>query len=530
MTGIAVLSFLGAAACAGAPPEDAQSAEQQQDEEKAARLLVRARQSGDVEHYRQLVLRFGDTKAASDARDELAAILLKQSKNALAEQDWPTAESRAEEARMYAGLELTRKAQSVQKEIDEVRAEQVAKDAKKLAGEGKCASALKTVAVPIRQKARDHFKSEVRKRAQEPLVGCLSQKLEAEIDAGNVEAARSMLASPDATTALSSEGFKLAEAHLRKAIVKQSTSDIQPLLAQQKWAEAIAKLDELKAKGTLGQAEYPVAFEIVQDAIRDHALKLAKEGLTAKKPGDVAQQLEAQIAIAKWKTVPKELDAARAKLAIAVQCENVRCKLQKPAPAWAWGAISVSAPSDAGGAEAAKLKHAQKVWVLARGKDRALVTTEDPGSASGADLFDKASGWVDPENLESVDTDMWLPPDDQLVGVQVWGPLRPPGKDYLLGTVTKVDGKKVTVKRMADDREETVDLKTIRIGKLNKGLKVMAFCVDQLHPEPAKVDSVVTTQGGSPKVKVVCDKGDVSRVEVAGALTSKPDWLPPRRP
>lgn len=528
-SGLVVLS-LAASGCAGAPPKDAPSAEQEQEEQKATRLLARARETGDVERYRQLVLRFGNTSAAAEARDELAAILIKSAKNALAEQDWSTAEDRAEEARMYAGLELTRKAQAVQQQIDESRAKQVAKDAKKLAEEGKCASALKTVAVPIRQKAREHFKKVVRQQAQEPLVACLSQKLEDDVKAGSIEAARAMLASPDATTALSTEGYKLAEQALLKAIVKESTSEIQPLLAQKKWSEAIAKLDGLKQKGTLGQSEYPVAFEIVQDAIRDHLLALAKQGLTAKKPSLAAQQIEEQAKLAGWKSAPKELQAAQQKLAIAVECEEHRCKLGKPTPSWSWGAIGVHPPADAQGAESGKLKHAQKIWVLGRGKDHALIATEDPGAASGADLFDKAAGWIDPENLRSVDTDMWLPPDAQLVGVQVWGPLRPPSKDYLLGTVTKVDGKKVTVKRMADDREETVDLKSIRIGKLTKGLKVMAFCVDQLHPEPAKVDSVVTTQGGSPKVKVVCEKGDVTRVEVAGALTSKADWLPPRKP
>lgn len=523
-------ALAGALGCGGGPPKDARSAEQEQNEQKAERLLARARETGDVEKYRQLVLRFADTRAAGEARDELAGILIKQAKSSLVEQDWATAEDRAEEARMYAGLELTRAAQDVQKQIDEKRAESVAKEAKKLADEGKCASALKAVAVPIRAKTREHFKVEVRKRAQQPLVACVSQKLEEDVKNNSIEAARTMLASPDTTTALSTEGFKLAEGALLKAIVKRSTADIQPLLAQQKWTEAIAKLDELKQKDVLGQAEYPVAFEIVQDAIRDHSLKLAASGLTAAKPSEVAQQIDAQIAIAKWKLVPKELAAARAKLAIAVECEEQKCKLAKPAPAWAWGSIALSPAADAEAAPNGKVNHAQKVWVLGKGKQRSLVALEDPGTATGAELVDKASGWLDPKNLKSVDTDMWLPPDDQLVGVQVWGPLRPPSKDYFLGSVTKVDGKKVTVKRMADDREETVDLKDTRIGKLSKGLKVMAFCVDQLHPEPAKVDSVVTTSGGSPKVKVICEKGDVQKVELAGALTSKVDWLPPRKP
>jgi hypothetical protein len=518
------------AACGGAAPKEPASAEQEQNEEKAERLLARARETQDAERYRQLVLRFGETRAAAEARNELAVILIKQAKSAAAQKDWSTAEARAEEARIYGGLELTREAQAVQKQMDDERAEQLAAEAKKLADEGKCASALKTVAVPVRQKSREYFKTELRNRAQAPLVACLSHKLEQEVSAGNVDAARTMLSSPDTTSAFNTAGYREVELALQKAIVKQSTGAIQPLLAQQKWTDAIAKLDEMQQKGTLGKAEYPLAFELVQDAIRDHLLKVAKDGLTAAKPSEVAKQVSAQIAIAKWKLVPKELKAAQAKLAVAVECEEQRCKLGNPAPAWAWGAIPLHPAGDSSAAPISTVKHAQKVWMIGKGKQLVLLATEDPAAASGAELIAKAAGWAIPKNLKSVDTEMWLPPDEQLAGVQVWGPLRPPSADYLLGAVAKVDGQKVSVKRMADGREESVDLKDLRIGNLKKGLRVMAFCVDPLKPEPAKVDSVVTTAGGNPKVKVICDKGDVQKVEVAGALTSKPEWLPPRKP
>lgn len=529
LLGFALIA-LGNPGCGAATPTEAASAEQQQNEDKATRLLARARETKSAERYRQLVLRFPDTRAAGEARDELAAILIREAKDSLAEQDWSTAEDRAEEARMYAGLELTRAAQAVQKDIDDKRAEQVASDAKKLAQDGKCASALKAVAVPVRQKVREHFKTEVRKRSRESLVGCLSQKLEQEVDAGNVEAARTMLASPDATAALDKPGYDQAEQALKKAIVKQSTSAIQPLLSSQNWSEALAKLDELQKQGTLGSAEYPLAFELVQDAIKAHLLKLAESGLTAKKPAEVAQDFDQQLAIAKFKLVPKELSAARARLAIAVECEEQRCKLGSAGPVWAWGAVALHPPADASAEPKSNLRHAQKVWVIGKGKQRVLVATEDPAGASGSALFDKASGWADPKNLENADTRLWLPPEDQLAGVQVWAPLRPPSKDYLLGKVEKVEGKNAIVERMADGRNETVDLKSLRIGSLDQGLKVMAFCADPLKPEPAKVESVVTTSGGTPKVKVVCDKGGVQKVEVAGALTSKAEWLPPRKP
>jgi hypothetical protein len=525
-----VLAGAPLVACAGTSAKEAQSAEQAQNEEKAERLLARAREIKEADRYRQLVLRFPDTRAAGEARDELASILIELAGKALAEQDWVTAEDRAGEARMYGGLDMTRKAQAVQARIDEKRAEQIAKQAKKLVDDGKCASALKEVAAPIRQKSREHFKLELRRAAQPPLVDCVSKKLEQDVKEGNVEAARTLLASPDTTTALSSEGYQLAEQALLKAIVAGSTAEIRPLLTAHKWSEAIAKLDELRESGGLDAKEYPIAFELVQDAIRDHSIALAKAGISAKKPSDVAKQIEAQVAIASWKTPPKELQAARDQLAVAVECEQQRCKLGRPTPMWAWGKIDLTPPADAAGEPSGAITHAQKVWVLGRSPKLVLVATEDPGSLSSAELVTRASGWADASRLRSVETDAWLPPDDQLAGVQVWGPLRPPSKQYLLGVVSKVEGKKATVKRLADSREEIVELADLRVGRLSQGLRVMAFCTNQIHPEPAKVDSVVSDAGGSPKVKVICDKGDLQKVELGSALTSKAEWLPPRKP
>ena len=110
----------------------------------------------------------------------------------------------------------------------------------------------------------------------------------------------------------------------------------------------------------------------------------------------------------------------------------------------------------------------------------------------------------------------------------MWGPLRPPSKDYQLGIVDRVEGTKVVVKRLGDSSEVTVALTQIVFGTLESGIRVLAFCTDQISPEPAKISGLVTAGGGTPKVKITCDKGDLTRVEVAGALASKREWLPKR--
>lgn len=522
---------LGALALGCAPePKHPVNPIQAENEAKASRLLVRARQLHDPERYRQIISRFGNTHAADDARQELAVILVQEAKTALAKHDWATANDHAEEARVYANLQTTRQAIDVERRIDEGRAAQVAQAAAQLAAQGKCASALHVVAVPLRKKPRSHFREVVQAKSQKALVDCLAQKLKQEVSTGDLAPARAMIETPDATTALSEAGYRQARAALTKLMVQRSTRGIQPLLTQQKWQAAIDKLGQMKQAGTLTASEYRVALGVVQNAVHHYLLGVAKKGFESRRPSKVMATIDAQAKIADFKTLPDDLAAERDLLAVAVECETLRCRVQRPEPEWAWGAIEVHPPADANGAPRSKLKHAQKIWVVARGRRRDLIALSDPGEVKGAALYKQVAGWVDPAHLKTVDTSMWLPPTNQLAGVRVWGPLRPPSKAYHLGVVKRVKGNKVVVTRLADELDVTVPLRSLRVGKLLKGLRVMAFCANQLQPKPARVDGVVTSEGGVPKVKYTCDKGDLTRVDLGGSLTSKAAWLPPRKP
>ena len=514
------------AACAGNAQKDTGT----EDEQKAERLLIRARETRDAERYRQLVTRFSHTRAANPARDELATILIEQAEAALKQRDYATAEDRVEEARVYAGLENTQRGRATLDKLDDQRAAQVASEAATLAKDGKCAPALNTVAETVRKKPRARYKNELQKLAEPPLLDCLSKEIEKEVKADKPDAARQLLNTPDATTALSSDGYNQLGLKLQKLVIDKSAGVIQPLLSEKKWSEAIAKLGELEKSGLLTAEDQVAALGLVQSAIRAQVLELAKQALSAPKPAELEAQIASLIEVAKWKVVPQDVRLARSKLKATLECDKLRCKFQKPVPAWAWGSIEIH-PLDAhDGPATGKLKHAQKVWVVAKTKDVSLIASEDPGSAERAALIDKAVGWVQAANLKPADTELWLPPPEELVGVQVWGPLRPNAKEYFLGVVTKVEADKVTVRRYADGLTHTVDAASLRAGKLTQGLKVMAFCADQLHSEPAKIDSVVSTQGGSPRVQFLCDKGGMMRVDMAGSLSSKPEWLPPRKP
>ncbi|MCC6216103.1 MAG: hypothetical protein IT376_14650 [Polyangiaceae bacterium] len=518
-----------AAACGGAEKKDPATALTDQDEGKAARQLERAKGSGDAERFRQIIQRFPATKAADEAREELAKVLIGQAEAALAKEDWTTAEERAEEAKIHAGLELTTRARAVLDKIDEVRAVSLAEDAAKLAAEGKCASALKKVAAPLRKKPRERLRKETHKLTQKTLVECIAKKLEEELLAGNLEAARTMLESADATTALSNEGYQEATKALERLVVRESTKAIQPMLRESKWAEALAALDALKEKGELTDREHDVAVELVQDAATKHLIDLASTAFGSRSPASVVSSIEAQVKAARFKAVPDALAELVKQLAAAIECERVKCRLDRPRVAWAWGSIDVTEPASTAGAKVGKIAHAQSFWILGAGKTHALVAVDDPAGATGRGAYEKATGWVAMDHVRSATTERWLPPTDQLAGVRVWGPLRPPERAYHLGTVVKVEGSKVTVKRMSDSMEQVVDLGDLRMGNVFKGLKVKAFCVDELHPEAAKVESVVA-EGETPKIQVVCEKGGKTRVEVASALTTQADWLPARQP
>lgn len=526
---VALSGALGLSACGGGP-EPQTPAGSERDEERAQNVLAKARSEKKAETYRRLVSRFPDSKAAGEGREELAALLIAEAGTLLKQQDYTTADDRAEEATLYAGVDLTLKARDLQKAVDDARAERAAKRALEGAGEGKCASALKLVADPLRTKARPHFKSSLKAKTGLALLKCLEQKLAEEIKAGNVEAARSLLTAPDTTAALDKDTYQKAEAALKKGLVEQSLGVLKPLLDTQKWQEAFAKLDELEKGGKLNETERQIANGIVRDAVKRHVQELVKTAVSAKKPGEMQKQIDDSVKAAGWDKVPDEIEQARYKLSIAVECERLKCKLQKPTPVWAWGAIGVRPAESSAGAESEKLKHAQKVWLLGKGGSFALIASADPGAAEGPALYDKATGWAPAKDLKASDTEGWLPPNDQLAGVVVWAPLRAPAKDYHLGTVKKVEGRKATVERMADKAEVVVELASLRSGKIDKGLKVMAFCVNQVHTETAKVDSVVSVDAGVPKVKIACDKGDITRVEIGTALTTKAEWLPAKKP
>ncbi len=523
---LACLLALLLVSCGG--PGGPQGGASSVDEDKGARLLERARAAKDETSYRRLVTRFGHTNAASEGKDELAQMLVAQAEVALKQSDFARAQSLAEEARLYGGLETTRRARGVEDQIDVSRGEDVAKGVVKLAHKGDCAAAMDASAKAQRGKVREKYVATLHKESGVALVLCLEKKFGELIDGGKLDAARALIGSPDAKKALSDESMKAATRGIRKAVVGYTTRDIRPMLAEKRWADAVAKLDELTIDGTISDKEKPFALELVQSALTEHLVALGNESASAKKPSELLKQYDQDLPHGRYTDPPKSLAVARRRLEVASECERLRCKLDTPSESWTFGKTPMKPAENERSTVAGGIAHGKKIWVLGKGTGQVLVTTKNPGSPKGAAVLDQAEGWVDAKGLRAKDTATTLPPKAELPGVRVWGPLRPPSKDYQLGIVDRVEGTKVVVKRLGDSSEVTVALTQIVFGTLESGIRVLAFCTDQISPEPAKISGLVTAGGGTPKVKITCDKGDLTRVEVAGALASKREWLPKR--
>ncbi len=512
--------------CGG--PGSSQTGPSSVDEEKAQRLLERARASKDETAYRRLVNRFGQTDAAAEGKDELAKILVGQAEAALQKSDFATAQSRAEEARLYGGLETTERARAVENRIDEDRGQKEAKAVVKLAHKGDCAGAMNASAKAQRGKAREAYVNTLQKESGVALVLCLEKKFSELIEGGKLDAARALIGSPDAKKALSDEKMAEASRAIRKAVVSYTTRDIRPMLADKRWKDAVAKLDELTSDGTISDAEKPFAVELVQDALTKHLVALGEQSVSAKKPSELLKQYDQDLPHGRYSDAPKSLLTARRRLSVASECERLKCKFAQPQVKWAFGKVAMKIAENEKSEVQGGVAHGSKIWILGKSRTQALIAVKDPGSPKGAKLLDVAEGWVSLKSLRGKDTSTTLPPKAELAGVRVWGPLRAPKKTYHLGKVVRVEGVKVVVKRLGDSKDVTVLLNKIVFGTLENGIRVLAFCTDEVNPEPAKISGLVTAGGGTPKVKVTCDKGDLTRVEVAGALASKREWLPKR--
>jgi hypothetical protein len=524
-------SALALLACAGGQ----QGAGGAGDEAAASELLQRARQNPtpNPDQYRRILEKFGSTHAAGGARQELAGMLLSRARSALDARDFRSADDAAEEARTYGTEEQTRQAHAMLDAIDDGRAAAIAQQVAGLAGaEGGCMRAFAAVVAPLSAKPRPRprFKEALRAQTAPTLVQCLGVEIESRFREGDGRTAMALLVTPEVTVALAKEAYDKAVLRLTGLVVARTQGELGPVLGERKWAEAFAEVARRHEGGELEDRESEAVLVALRERIRADVLQRIEAARASQRTTRDAAGIRDLVRLAEWEPVPEDVARGLEALGRSLECEKLRCAPEKPTQVWAWGALSLSPPDAADGAPAGHLEHGQPAFRVARAGARALVATSDPGSAAGPALLDAAAGWVDASRLRPVSTADWLPPPEVLSGVRVWGPLREGAREYSLGVVTSADPKRAIVRRLADSLEITVDTRLLRLGTVPPGMKVLAYCVDRIHAEPAKIDGTIVAQGDVEKVPVVCERGALAHVEMLSALGADPAWLPPRKP
>lgn len=527
---LALCAAFGSAACAG----HQEGASATGDEAAANQLLQRARENPSPERYHRVLEQFASTHASGIARSELATLLVARARSLLDARDFHGADEAAEEARIYGNEEQTRAAVALLDSVDEGRALQIAEQATSLAStENGCVPALAMVFQPLSEKPRPRprFTEALRAHTAKALGECVRAELVSRFHAGDEPNARLLLATPQVTVDLPREAYAEVVLALTELVVEKTLHQIAPLIVDHKWADALAEVARQKDDGVLETGEAEAAVAALREKLRADLIQRIETARASPRPSRDAPAIRDLASLAGWNPVPEDVARGLTELSRALECERLHCTLSKPAAVFAWGALPLSPPDAAEGpASGSHLEHGQPVFRVAIAGTRALVTTTDPGTLSGAGLLDQAAGWVDASRLRPAPTADWLPPPDLLAGVRVWGPLREGVHEYSLGVVASADSKHAVVRRLADSLDITVDTQLLRYGTVPLGLKVLAFCVDRIHAEPAKIDGAIVKERDVEKVPVVCERGSLAQVEMLSALTADPAWLPPKKP
>lgn len=324
---------------------------------------------------------------------------------------------------------------------------------------------------------------------------------------------------------------------LHGGIAKSVAHEVRSDISAGKFEEASRKLDAARQAGNIGAGHEEGVVEQFQQLFS--APLLAKiDGVLDGGRGDAQATLvevDSITKLLKWE-LPEELATARRALSILAECRRLRCTIAKPERRWTYGSTALT-PSDASqGTSFKTVPSAHKLFVVARASAFSLVTLEEPAAGmSQKQRLLQATGWAGNGQLKAEDTIDWLLPGNELVGQHVFGPLRENDKHYYLGIVASVDGERTTVKRLSDEGMVTVSRSSLRSGRIASGTKVLAYCANPLKMEPAVIDREIPQPTGLPLVRVACPGPDKAtqgptRDEVPGAIVSKAEWLPRKRP
>jgi hypothetical protein len=474
-------------------------------------------------------------EAAEKARFERGQKKIAQAEAAAQDKNYDKARELLAEARKV-GVESQRYeiAEAVER-IDKRQAKALVTSVqKKLAAE--CEASLGKLASAMRESESEAFQREVRRLAQADATKCVQTAMDEATQAGNLAGARKLVNGEDAKLILGPAQKKLS-AELDATVTEVLRAQVEGDLKAKKWGDAAAKLDAAVKKGEADEAQAAATLEVIRTGMAPEIAALAQKSVGLRDAAGNLAKVDALIKVGRWEVLPPESaklapkgsalpeDLARKRQALAVWAEAQRLGMLtsiKPDKRWTHGKVPIAPATKVDGESKRDLKESGEVWIIGKTKTRALIAETEPGG-SLPQRIEKATGWVALDRLATEPTENWLPPDDQLKDVRVWAPLRSPDPLLELGTVSEVKGADVAIKRVTDDQLVTVPKKTLRAGRLEKGMKVLQACAKK--EEVGVIEEV--TQAFRPSVKVKCSDG--VKEETLAALRTRPDLLPPTK-
>ncbi|WP_437517248.1 hypothetical protein [Sorangium sp. So ce1099] len=425
----------------------------------------------------------------------------------------------------------------LREKLDRREARLWATEAAELLEQRECEAAFGKLSARIDELKSEAFTQEARRLVASEAVACASGKVDAATTAGKFAEARAFLAAAPTRNALGEAASERLAAELDATVSEALYGQVEPDVAAGRWASAVEKLDAAVKRGDASEDQGRALLGRVRAAATPRLTEAAGKAVGTQGAADALKELDATIALLRWEALapgaeelpgsgalPEALARKRSALAAWVEAMRVQMKpMKKPEKRWSHGTVALAPAADSEGEAKQSLAPSTPVWIIGQAKQRALVTAVDPGSAVLAKALDLAIGWAPLPRLAPEPTTDWLPPNDQLKGERVWGPLREKQPTLELGVVSEVRGADIIVQRLADDAEVKVSRKQLRSGRLAPGTRVLALCKSENEPA-----TIVDVPPAGRVARIQCE-GGLQKEEPLASLRSRPDLLPGSR-
>lgn len=508
---------------------------------RSRKALSFAKKRNSAQAYRDVVTRYPGTVGAEGAQMELVRLRADEAREAFGAGKLKEARALAEEAIRKGDPMIAEQARRLLQEIDHRDAVRASKAITELLAKesslANCKQAIGIASETLGEQPSAFLLRDLRTATLQPLTDCVQGVIDAATDTGSYAVASELVHNPATKRALGNNAWHALDLSLGDKTVLAIGNVVEPSIKKGKWEDAFATIKKWQSAHAAQEDQIEVASQQARDAITKILLDRGPSVIGRPKADALLADIARALALFEGMNVAGELKTLQQRVATWVECERLKCKpVPKPKLVFNFGAAALVPPTSVQASPTETLPNATKFWVLAESKAHVLVAIEQPASVkSWEDRMAAAKGWIDASVIRLEDTSDWLPVGKALEQVRVWLPTGQENNNlYLLGIVESVSGTDVTVKKISDGQTVTVKRDVLRTGNLNTGLKVLAFCGDELRLTVARFEQLVPQTSGNIVAGVMClnaeGKDDKRRLQVLGSVRAKPEWLPPRRP